>query len=457
MSSLKIDEEHRYYPNFSLLSKWVIEKGICCYCGTCSGVCPRIELNGRMPKLVDYCSECGNCYTYCPQTYTPIKSIENEIFKNAKFDIALGYYLTCIAAQSTDKNVLSIAQNGGLVTTLLLHAMEIGMIDAAVVTIRDENWMPRPIVARTPEEIKMAAGSKYVMSPTVSAYRQVISDPSIKRVAFVGLPCQVRALRKLERNPMVQEAGGKIELIISLLCHRNFSYDCLFKNIIEERFGVKPSEIKKMDIWKGMLMVYTKDGKELSLPVRELRNCIWPSCEYCTDFTGILADISVGNAGLVDNDWSLVLIRSEKALKLVDSAIKLGRLKFVERPDAIVMLAKDAQKKMLRREKVEEDIIQIISELGIPAEEVRVYTTLLTIGSAYIDEIVKATGIERKNVEDTLLKLIDRGWIVKEQERYIPLRPSKVLRIEANRLQQLLKKVFEKESELEGIYARKIG
>jgi len=192
-----------YTPSFELLNRWVIEKQLCCYCGTCAGVCPRIVLNEKLPVLIDYCSACGNCYKHCPQTYTPVKEIEKETFPGTNKEDYLGYYEKCVLAQSTDESILSIAQNGGLVTTLLIHALETGMIDGAIVTVADKDWRPKPILARTPEEIKKAAGSKYVMSPIMLTYHTVINDPSIKKVAIVGLPCQVKAARKLQMEPII--------------------------------------------------------------------------------------------------------------------------------------------------------------------------------------------------------------------------------------------------------------
>ncbi|MCL7392605.1 MAG: Coenzyme F420 hydrogenase/dehydrogenase, beta subunit C-terminal domain [Thaumarchaeota archaeon] len=456
-TAVKLSAVLNYTPSFELLNKWVIEKQLCCYCGTCAGVCPRIGLDGKVPRLVDYCSECGNCYNHCPQTYTPVKKIEEKVFPGTNKEGALGYYEKCVFAQSADKNILSIAQNGGLVTTLLIHALETGMIDGAIVTVADKDWMPKPILARTPEEIKKAAGSKYVMSPIMLAYRLVINDPTVKKVAVVGLPCQVKAARKLQTDPIIPVENGKIELIIALFCHRNFSYEGLILETVKKKLNIDLSEVKKFDISKGKFMVYTKDGRQVELPVKDLAKYSWSSCSSCDDFTGRLADISVGNAGVVDTNWSMAIIRSKKGLDLLNDAVKAGKLRVTECGDAINVVLKDAQKKAERREKVSEVLYQRFSELGVPSEDVRAYFTLLTLGGASSAELSKALNISMTELDTILSRLLERGWLTKQEDYYIPTRPSTVIRIEAVRLNNLIKKVLEEESELEGIYARKFG
>ncbi|MEM2910147.1 MAG: Coenzyme F420 hydrogenase/dehydrogenase, beta subunit C-terminal domain [Nitrososphaerota archaeon] len=446
-----------YTPSFELLNRWVIERQLCCYCGTCAGVCPRITLDGKTPRLIDYCSECGNCYKYCPQTYTPVKEFEKKLFIGTNKEESLGYYEKCILAQSTDDNILSIAQNGGLVTTLLIYALETGLIDGAILTTADKNWMPKPILARTPEEIKKAAGSKYFMCPSMWAYRNVIDDPTVKRVAVVGLPCQVRAARKLQMESMVPVENGKIEFIIGLFCHRNFSYEGLLLETVKKMLNIDPSEIRKLDIWKGKFTVFTQENKQVGLQVKDLSKYSWPSCSSCTDFTGRLADLSVGNAGVTDINWSMAIVRSKKAMEVLDDLVKAGKLRIVEGGNAINVIMKEAQKKAERREKVSDLLYQYFSELGIPSEDIRVYFVLLTLGGANAAELSKAANIGETELDTILTRLSEKGWLIKHEGYYVPTRPSTVLRIEAGKLHNLIKKVLEKESELEGIYVRKFG
>ena len=63
------------------LSEEVVDAGLCTLCGACAGGCPyRVSYKGRI-VLLDNCtlSE-GQCYQYCPRTYTDMDAISQKIF-----------------------------------------------------------------------------------------------------------------------------------------------------------------------------------------------------------------------------------------------------------------------------------------------------------------------------------------------------------------------------------------
>jgi coenzyme F420 hydrogenase subunit beta len=51
-------------------------------------------------------------------------------------DPYLGKYTTCVAARSTDKEILKKAQDGGIATALMVYALENGIIDGTIVAVR---------------------------------------------------------------------------------------------------------------------------------------------------------------------------------------------------------------------------------------------------------------------------------------------------------------------------------
>ncbi|MEM3088003.1 MAG: hypothetical protein QXP20_02670, partial [Candidatus Bathyarchaeia archaeon] len=97
--------EAGYILNFNLLKDWVIDKGLCCHCGLCSTICPRISLDGR-PELRDYDPECGNCFRYCPQANVPILEIEQKFFGQVRRNELLGYFSKCVIAKSNRSEIL---------------------------------------------------------------------------------------------------------------------------------------------------------------------------------------------------------------------------------------------------------------------------------------------------------------------------------------------------------------
>jgi coenzyme F420-reducing hydrogenase beta subunit len=54
-------------------------------------------------------------------------------------------------AKSKDMEVLSKSQDGGLVTTLAIKALERGLVDAVVLAGTEDKWLPKPVLALKPD------------------------------------------------------------------------------------------------------------------------------------------------------------------------------------------------------------------------------------------------------------------------------------------------------------------
>jgi coenzyme F420 hydrogenase subunit beta len=76
-----------------------------------------------------------------------------------------------------------------------------------------------------------------------------------------------------------------------------------------------------MDINKGKFFVYTINGDELNIPIKEISNLAREDCEICYDLTSESADISIGSIGS-PSGWNTVLIRTEKGKELYGELIK---------------------------------------------------------------------------------------------------------------------------------------
>ena len=79
--------------------------------------------------------------------------------------------------RAADPEVHAKGQDGGLVSAILLWAMDNDYIDAALVSDLEgdgSTWKAKPAVARTREEILAAAGSRYTYSANTMAYAEAI-------------------------------------------------------------------------------------------------------------------------------------------------------------------------------------------------------------------------------------------------------------------------------------------
>ena len=72
----------------------------------------------------------------------------------------LGTYKEALSARSTDKKILDVSQDGGIVSALLCYALDEGIIEGAVVAgTPDEDWRPIPTVVTSSDEVIAAAVS----------------------------------------------------------------------------------------------------------------------------------------------------------------------------------------------------------------------------------------------------------------------------------------------------------
>jgi len=309
----------------NLLAKVVLAEK-CAGCAACVSVCPVgcLEYVEGKPKLIKKCANCGICVIVCPQYEYTQPSLEESIFgRQRKPEEEFGIYRRIVIAQASDEKVLQTCQDGGVVTALLTYALEKEIIDGAAVSgvSQDKPFYPVPRLVTTPEEALECAGTRYTYSPNLLALQEGINQNK-KRLAFVGTPCQIHALRKIEG--LLLEYVNPLHLAIGLLCTESFTYEGLMKKHIQGELGVNLSDIEKINI-KAKILVTTKSGQVKVIPLKEAKQYTRKSCTICTDFSAELADISVGGLGL--NGWTFTILRTEKGEELFDKAVRKGFLK----------------------------------------------------------------------------------------------------------------------------------
>lgn len=251
-------------------------------------------------------------------------TLEKFVFgRERKPEEEFGIYRGVLVARSTDRNVLKVCQDGGVITTLLTFAMKNKIIDGAAVSGIDKHkpLYPVPIFATTPEQILQCAGTRYFYSPNLLALRRGIEQDR-KHVAFVGSPCQIEAVRRIQIIPL-KNYVERLKLTIGLMCSESFSYKGLVENYIRTKLGINPNDISKINI-KSKFVLEMKSGEMKEIPLKSVQQYARTNCSACKDFSAELADISIGGIGL--NGWSLVVIRTETAKKLFAGAVKTGSL-----------------------------------------------------------------------------------------------------------------------------------
>ena len=316
MSTRKISFDDSLVPK-------VIESRKCVSCGACIVACPFncLEYAEEKPNLIKECKNCGICAKVCPRYEWSLSEAEELAFRRKrKPKEEYGVCHRLLIAQAKNKLVSKVCQDGGVVTALLLFALETKIIDGAVVSEIDlkRPFYPIPKLATNAQDLLKAAGTRYSWSPNILALYDVVNQKK-NNVAFVGTPCHIRALRKIQITRL-KKLTNPLKFFIGLMCSESFAYKELMENYIQKKLDINLRHIKKINI-KGKMIV-TTDTEVTTIPLKEVKQYAQASCHFCKDFSSELADISVGGLGL--EGWTFIIIRSEKGEKLISNAEKAG-------------------------------------------------------------------------------------------------------------------------------------
>jgi len=324
----------------------VVRDGLCTGCGTCVGICP----NNAVEMVIDHrkgiyipqldeekCNNCGICYQVCPGHAIDFKELNQNIFGKEPEDIFLGNYLACYTGYTTDYDIRYNSSSGGLVTALLIYALEEGMIDGALVTRMKEDrpLEPEPFIARTRDEIIEASKSKYCPVPANIALKEILEKEG--KYAVVGLPCHLHGIRKAEMvNKKLRE---RIVLHTGILCSGMYSFRAT--EFLLRKQKVVAEEIKALDYrgkgWPGNMSLHLKSGKTELIPYPVYWDgfgsfFLPPRCIACLEWFSKLADISFGDAWLpeikeIDRvGTSIIISRTKQGDDILQQMLRKGKI-----------------------------------------------------------------------------------------------------------------------------------
>lgn len=326
----------------------VVKDGLCTGCGTCAGICPNnaVEMHvtsGLLQPRVDSskCNGCGLCLKCCPGWEVDFEALNQTFFGHQPNDALLGNFLDCYVGHSNDYDVRFNAASGGIVSQLLIYALEKGIIDGAVVTKmrRDKPLLPESFIAKSRDEIVLASKSKYCPTSPNTVLKEVLKEDG--RFAFVGLPCQIHSLRKAEMN--IKGLKEKIILHIGLFCSHTVNFNGTY--FLLRKLGVTPGRVREIAYrgmgWPGCMFIRLKGDEVLTLQYVGSWNAYWPPfssffftplrCLMCMDETNEFSDVSVGDAWLKELKTerigkSIIVVRTEKGREILDLASSTGVL-----------------------------------------------------------------------------------------------------------------------------------
>ena len=328
------------------LKKYVLEEGLCTGCGACVGLCPyQVIYHDRTVQLHHCDLEDGKCYAFCPRTTTDLAALRALLFEPDDLTPEIGAVKCYYFSQAVDPELRKIAQHGATVTALMELALAEDLIDSAIVSSRNQEFMQNGAIVNDRVTLRKNAGSKFTVSPTIAAFNQLVTEDK-GNIGVVATPCQALALAKMK---LVKEDTAKIDqliLVVGLYCGWTLSAEKYTKLLFQNDIDLE--SITGMDVPAGenVLELYTNNDVK-SVPFDEVQDCIREACLYCMDSTAEYADVSVGSARFAGNwedvrKWNQLVVRTEKGRELVDLAIKKGVLEVREAPAASLKELKDA-------------------------------------------------------------------------------------------------------------------
>jgi len=343
------------------LLREVVESGLCTGCSACIVACPydvleyddtngrykpfHIEADGGAEDCTHGQKGCTLCTRACPRFRDWETEIDTFMFGRERLESEVfGVSQDVVLARAADPAVNEAGQDGGLVSAILIHALENDVIDAALVSYLEgdgTSWKAIPGVATTREQVLQAAGSRYTYSANPLAYAEAITAGA-ERIALVGMSCQASA-----PPVMTARKAGKVArrfvLTIGLLCSKTFD-DAIFPELFEARYGLAREEIVKMNI-KGVFQVWMRDGSYHEVPLKEAHAWTREGCKACPDFAAEHADISTGGIGAF-GDWTLAVVRTDRGRELMDAMQAADTIEVrpgTDDPGAIELMAKLAR------------------------------------------------------------------------------------------------------------------
>ena len=317
----------------------VVTTGLCTGCAGCVIACPHDVLGyddteGRYKpiQIEDYggprdCSHgeksCTSCTRACPRFRSWEEEADTFLFGRPREEAEVsGISKDVLLARAKDPVTFEKGQDGGLVSAMLIWALEHGEIDAALVSYLEgdgSTWKAMPGVARTREDVLRGAGSRYTYSSNTLAYTEAV-ESGAEKIALVGMGCQ-SSIPAIMSARKAGKVGGRIALTIGLLCSKTFD-DAIFPELFEARYGLKREDMVKMNI-KGVFQIWMKDGSYHEVNLKECHAWTREGCKNCPDFAAEHADISTGGIGAF-NDWTLTVVRTDKGREIMARLIEDG-------------------------------------------------------------------------------------------------------------------------------------
>lgn len=299
------------------MKKYICKENMCTGCKACIDKCSKDAIYiqdelDRINAIIDLnkCIECGACYEVCPN---------NTL-------VELREQLSWYQGWTKSFKERESSSSGGFAATLAKKFIkEKGIVCSCVFEKGDFRFK----VAETEEDVEYFKGSKYVKSNPEGIYKKIkIYLKENKKVLFIGLPCQVAAVKSFIGKKLDQNL-----YTVDLICHGTPSVK-LLDNYLQQ-YNIKLSDVKKISFrTKNSFNMRRDDRTIIDSRIQDIytmtflsslnytENCYF--CRYATEKR--IGDITIGdswgsklNNDEIDKGISLILCQTKKGKELLEN------------------------------------------------------------------------------------------------------------------------------------------
>jgi coenzyme F420-reducing hydrogenase beta subunit len=338
----------------------VVDGGFCVGCGACAtGTNIQMKLNKYgeyQPNLTESdgsedLTEAG-LGLVCPSLSPNLNEdyIGEGLYSSvARYDENLGYNIQSYAGYVKEGTFRSKGTSGGMGTWILAELLKQGFIDGVIhvkAAVRSTASDPYYIygISTTSDEIQNNSKTRYHVVEFSKVLAQALTQGG--RYAFVGVPCMVKALRRLQLKD--QKIANAVPFAVALVCGHLKSVN--WSNSLAWGAGVDPKKATHIQYrTKGPNIparayvfqatdqnniTHQKDSADVVGGKFNAGALMLPACEFCDDVVGETSDLTIGDAWLprFESDsqgTNLLVVRNPEINKILNAAFGDDRISII--------------------------------------------------------------------------------------------------------------------------------
>ncbi|MEY1557461.1 Coenzyme F420 hydrogenase/dehydrogenase, beta subunit C-terminal domain [Yoonia sp. R2331] len=282
------------------------------------------EVRDAAPRKL--CTDCGvsrmadpsACGTACQFIKPDYPALEKQVHGRAAADGVEAFFgVNLVMHRAAMRRPAEGAQWTGITTALAADLLTRGKVDAVLCMVPDtaDRWAPRPAIITQASDMAQARGMRMGYAPLLALLEPAVAAGH-RRIALIGIPCQVYALRALEAK-----LGLDRLYVIGTPCSDNTTTEN-FHGFLA-RLTDTPDDVTYLEFRADYRVeLRFKDGRKrfipfLKLPLSDLPRDFFPlTCRTCVDYTNRLADITVGYMAGEGDQW--LIVRNARGAEMLD-------------------------------------------------------------------------------------------------------------------------------------------